>query len=116
KGRQVGAAPGLRVGPCGRSPLLASPKGWLTGALHCPSARRAAAADRPGLEYASAAVDRRWMYVLTRATTTVLAASAAGFLLWIAARFSNDHVGDHRARIGLMAGRGPGMGPAPLPG
>jgi hypothetical protein len=46
------------------------------------------------------------MYGLTRATTTVLAAAAAGFLLWIATRFSNDQVGGYWARIGLLAAAG----------
>jgi hypothetical protein len=35
------------------------------------------------------------MYGFTRAPTTVFAAAAAGFLLWIATQFSNDHVGDY---------------------
>jgi hypothetical protein len=46
------------------------------------------------------------MYGLTRATPTVLAAAAAGFLLWIATRFSNDQVGGYWARIGLLAAVG----------
>ncbi len=46
------------------------------------------------------------MYGFTRATTTVFAAAAAGFLLWIATQFSSDHVGDYWARIGLVAGAG----------
>ena len=46
------------------------------------------------------------MYGLTRSTTTVLAAAAGGFLLWIATRFSNDLVGGYWAQIGLLAGAG----------
>jgi hypothetical protein len=46
------------------------------------------------------------MYGLTRATTTLLAAAAAGFLIWIATQISNDHVGGYWARVGLVAGAG----------
>ncbi len=46
------------------------------------------------------------MYGLTRATTTLFAAAAAGFLIWLATQFSNDHVGGYWARIGLVAGAG----------
>jgi hypothetical protein len=46
------------------------------------------------------------MYGLTRATTTLIAAGAAGFLIWIATQISNDHVGGYWARIGLVAGAG----------
>jgi hypothetical protein len=46
------------------------------------------------------------MYGLTRATTTLLAAGAAGFLIWIATQISNDHVGGYWARVGLVAGAG----------
>ena len=37
------------------------------------------------------------MYGLTRATTTLLFAAVAGFLIWIAAQISNDHVGGYWA-------------------
>ena len=46
------------------------------------------------------------MYGLTRATTTLLAAAVAGFLIWLATQISNDHVGGYWARIGLVAGAG----------
>ncbi len=46
------------------------------------------------------------MYGLTRATTTLLAAAVAGFLIWLATQFSNDHVGGYWARIGLVAAAG----------
>jgi hypothetical protein len=46
------------------------------------------------------------MYGLTRATTTLIAAGAAGLLLWIATQISNDHIGGYWARIGLVAGAG----------
>jgi hypothetical protein len=46
------------------------------------------------------------MYGLTRATTTLIAAGAAGLLIWIATQISNDHVGGYWARIGLVAGAG----------
>jgi hypothetical protein len=46
------------------------------------------------------------MYGLTRATTTLLFAAAAGFLIWIASQISNDHVGGYWARVGLVAGAG----------
>ena len=46
------------------------------------------------------------MYGLTRATTTLLAAGVAGFLIWIATQISNDHVGGYWARVGLVAGAG----------
>jgi hypothetical protein len=46
------------------------------------------------------------MYGLTRATTTLLAAAVAGFLIWLATQIGNDHVGGYWARIGLVAGAG----------
>lgn len=46
------------------------------------------------------------MYGLTRATTTLLAAAVAGFLIWLATQFSNDHIGGYWARVGLVAGAG----------
>jgi hypothetical protein len=46
------------------------------------------------------------MYGLTRATTTLLFAAVAGFLIWIASQISNDHVGGYWARVGLVAGAG----------
>jgi hypothetical protein len=46
------------------------------------------------------------MYGLTRATTTVIAAGAAGLLIWIATQVNNDHMGGYWARIGLVAGAG----------
>jgi hypothetical protein len=46
------------------------------------------------------------MYGVTRATTTLLAAGAAGLLIWIATQISNDHIGGYWARIGLVAGAG----------
>src|SRR5919204_4959921 len=46
------------------------------------------------------------MYGLTRATTTLIAAGAAGLLIWIATQISNDNTGGYWARIGLVAGAG----------
>src|SRR5919202_5671178 len=46
------------------------------------------------------------MYGLTRATTTLIAAAAAGLLIWIATQISNDHIGGYWARIGLVAAAG----------
>src|SRR5207253_9225970 len=46
------------------------------------------------------------MYALTRATTTLLGAAAAGFLIWLATQFSNDTLGGYWTRIGLVAGAG----------
>ena len=46
------------------------------------------------------------MYGLTRATTTLVFAAAAGLLIWLATQISNDHVGGYWARIGLVAGAG----------
>jgi hypothetical protein len=46
------------------------------------------------------------MYGLTRATTTLIAAAAAGLLIWFATQISNDHVGGYWARVGLVAGAG----------
>ena len=46
------------------------------------------------------------MYGLTRATTTLLGGAVAGFLIWLAAQFSNDTLGGYWTRIGLVAGAG----------
>ena len=46
------------------------------------------------------------MYGLTRATTTLVFAAAAGLLIWLATQVSNDHVGGYWARVGLVAGAG----------
>jgi hypothetical protein len=46
------------------------------------------------------------MYGLTRATTTLVFAAAAGLVIWLATQFSNDHVGGYWARVGLVAGAG----------
>jgi len=46
------------------------------------------------------------MYGLTRATTTLIGAAAAGLLIWIATQISNDHVGGYWARVGLLAAAG----------
>jgi hypothetical protein len=46
------------------------------------------------------------MYGLTRATTTLLGAAVAGFLIWLATQFSNDTLGGYWTRIGLVAGAG----------
>ncbi|TMK92287.1 MAG: hypothetical protein E6G22_06305 [Actinobacteria bacterium] len=46
------------------------------------------------------------MYGLTRATTTLLAAAVAGFLIWLAAQFSNHHEGGYWAIMGVLAGAG----------
>jgi hypothetical protein len=46
------------------------------------------------------------MYGLARATTTLLAAAVAGFLLWLASQLSNNHEGGYWAIMGLLAGAG----------
>src|SRR5919109_275305 len=46
------------------------------------------------------------MYGLARATTTLLAAAVAGFLLWLASQLSNSHEGGYWAIMGLLAGAG----------
>lgn len=46
------------------------------------------------------------MYGLTRATTTLIFAAAAGLVIWIATQISNDHTGGYWARMGLVAGAG----------
>src|SRR5437588_2760715 len=46
------------------------------------------------------------MYGLTRATTTLLAAGVAGFLIWLAGRIGSNHVGGYWAIMGLLAGAG----------
>ena len=46
------------------------------------------------------------MYGLTRATTTLLAAAVAGFLIWLAGQFSNNHEGGYWAIMGVLAGAG----------
>ena len=46
------------------------------------------------------------MYGLTRATTTLIAAGAAGLLIWIATQLNHSHEGGYWGIIGLMAGAG----------
>jgi hypothetical protein len=46
------------------------------------------------------------MYGLTRATTTLLAAAVAGFLIWLATQFSSDQLGEYWAIMGLLAAAG----------
>jgi hypothetical protein len=46
------------------------------------------------------------MYGMTRATTTLLAAAVAGFLIWLASQFSNHHEGGYWAIMGVLAGAG----------
>ena len=46
------------------------------------------------------------MYGLTRATTTLLAAGAAGLLIWIATQIDDKSVGGFWAVYGLIAGAG----------
>jgi hypothetical protein len=46
------------------------------------------------------------MYGLTRATTTLLFAAAAGLVIWIATQIDNGHTGGYWARVGLVAGAG----------
>jgi len=46
------------------------------------------------------------MYGLTRATTTLLVAAVVGFLIWLAAQFSNHHEGGYWAIMGVLAGAG----------
>jgi hypothetical protein len=46
------------------------------------------------------------MYGMTRATTTLLAAAVAGFLIWLASQFSNNHEGGYWAIMGLLAAAG----------
>jgi hypothetical protein len=46
------------------------------------------------------------MYGLTRATTTLIAAAAAGLLIWIATQIDETHVGGFWAGYGLIAGAG----------
>jgi hypothetical protein len=47
------------------------------------------------------------MYGLTRGTTTLIGAAAAGFLIWLASQFSIDESnGEYWAWIGLLAGAG----------
>jgi MFS family permease len=49
------------------------------------------------------------MYGLTRATTTLLAAAVAGFLIWLATQFSSHHQGGYWAIMGVIAGAGLAM-------
>jgi len=49
------------------------------------------------------------MYGVTRATTTLLAAAVAGFLIWLAAQFSTHHQGSYWAIMGVIAGAGLAM-------
>jgi hypothetical protein len=46
------------------------------------------------------------MYGLTRATTTLIAAGAAGLLIWLATRINGETVGGFWAVYGLIAGAG----------
>ena len=46
------------------------------------------------------------MYGLTRATTTLIAAGAAGLLIWIATQLNHSHEGGYWGIVGLMAGAG----------
>ena len=46
------------------------------------------------------------MYGLTRATTTLLAAAVAGFLIWLATQLDNTSDGEYWAIMGLVAGAG----------
>ena len=46
------------------------------------------------------------MYGVTRATTTLVAAAAAGLLIWIATQLNNGHEAGYWGIIGLMAGAG----------
>ena len=46
------------------------------------------------------------MYGLTRATTTLIAAAAAGLLIWFATQINDHHVGGFWAVYGLIAGAG----------
>jgi hypothetical protein len=46
------------------------------------------------------------MYGLTRATTTLIAAGAAGLLIWIATQLNHGHEGGYWGIVGLMAGAG----------
>jgi hypothetical protein len=46
------------------------------------------------------------MYGLTRATTTLIGAGAAGLLIWIATQLNHGHEGGYWGIIGVMAGAG----------
>jgi hypothetical protein len=46
------------------------------------------------------------MYGLTRATTTLIGAAAAGLLIWIATQLNHGHEGGYWGIVGLMAGAG----------
>src|SRR5919205_979794 len=46
------------------------------------------------------------MYGLTRATTTLLAAAVAGFLVWLATQFDSTTDGEYWAIMGLIAAAG----------
>src|SRR5881296_3661759 len=46
------------------------------------------------------------MYGLTRATTTLIAAGAAGLLIWIATQINDKSLGGFWAVYGLIAGAG----------
>jgi hypothetical protein len=46
------------------------------------------------------------MYGLTRATTTLIAAGAAGLLIWIATQLNHSHESGYWGIIGLLAGAG----------
>ena len=46
------------------------------------------------------------MYGLTRATTTLLAAAVAGFLIWLATQLDNTSTGEYWGIVGLVAAAG----------
>ena len=46
------------------------------------------------------------MYGLTRATTTLIAAAAAGLLIWFATQIDDKNLGGFWAVYGLIAGAG----------
>jgi hypothetical protein len=46
------------------------------------------------------------MYGLTRATTTLIGAGAAGLAIWIATQLNNGHDGGYWGIVGLLAGAG----------
>jgi hypothetical protein len=56
------------------------------------------------------------MNTWTRALTTLLAAAAAGFLLWLAAQFNMHNTGGYWAALGIVAGCGLLLGLAQLRG
>jgi len=56
------------------------------------------------------------MKTWNRALTTLLAAAAAGFLLWLAAQFNMNNTGGYWAALGIVAGCGLLLGLAQLRG